>query len=697
MAPTHPPRILQIGLGRFGREHLKTWQALAAEGFMSLAGAVVAREQSREALSRLHDIPIFRGIETAPAEAFDAVDIVTPAKTHYDLVRKLIRSADVLVEKPLAATSTEAAALASLARHSSRLLAVGHILRFHPVVLRLRDIVAGIPRAPVVIFGSMINPLATRAPDTEPGLELLHWFDVIDFLFGAAPDSATAARQGAVDIFSLRYPGPMNAVLKLGWAGQSRVRSLELIYRDRSILADLIDHTIVLEGGGAMRKLVFPQAHQALEAELRAFALAVSRRTRPPVDAETGARIVDIAVRAAPRRLTRKPKVAVIGGGIFGATCAAELGRFCEVSLFERHGKLCEEASTLNQWRYHHGFHYPRSPEMIREIQESRQEFEAVYGSAIVPDVASYYCTVSSARVIGRERYLHICRSMGLPFTEELPPDGVLDASQVDLCLRTPESVFDAERLRTIMHNRLASNPDITVALGHEVADGELMADGRKRLVSRANDGRHDDAFDYVVNASYANRNLLAKLFGFPAKPLRFDLLELLVLEIPIPQVSVTILDGPFTSLVGMGATGRFTLSHIQHSVLASATPQDGLPVVWTDIASNRENLLNAASRYLPILKRARLVASRYGTRVVHALPEDIDGRPTVVTDHGFGCWSILGGKINTSVTNARQIADQIAVQQGIEGTTRLPQAWPAGADDAEEWRDRSPTGARRR
>jgi hypothetical protein len=89
------------------------------------------------------------------------------------------------------------------------------------------------------------------------------------------------------------------------------------------------------------------------------------------------------------------------------------------------------------------------------------------------------------------------------------------------------------------------------------------------------------------------------------------------------------------------------------------------------------------------------------GTRVVHALPEDVDGRPTVVTDHGFGCWSILGGKINTSVTNACQLADRIALQQGLKrpehGPDRWPERWPASTDDGEEWRDRLPTGARRR
>mgnify|MGYP006167236159 CR=1 FL=1 len=100
-----------------------------------------------------------------------------------------------------------------------------------------------------------------------------------------------------------------------------------------------------------------------------------------------------------------------------------------------------------------------------------------------------------------------------------------------------------------------------------------------------------------------------------------------LMLEIPLPKISVTILDGPFTSMVSMGSDNMFTLSHIQHSVLATATPEDGLPPVWTNTASNRENLLLHGARYLPILREARYVGSRYGTRTVHALPEDVAQR----------------------------------------------------------------------
>ena len=70
--------------------------------------------------------------------------------------------------------------------------------------------------------------------------------------------------------------------------------------------------------------------------------------------------------------------------------------------------------------------------------------------------------------------------------------------------------------------------------------------------------------------------------------------------------------------------------------------------------------MLLQSSRYLPILKQAEVMESRYATRAVSAFAEDFDARPTVIRDHGFGCWSILGGKIITCVSNAREIANVI-------------------------------------
>jgi hypothetical protein len=323
------------------------------------------------------------------------------------------------------------------------------------------------------------------------------------------------------------------------------------------------------------------------------------------------------------------------------------------------------ETSATNQQRHHSGFHYPRSYDSIAEIRAARQIFEEEYADAIDRRFPAYYCTSASGIEIPAERYLAACQSNGLSYSITDPPPAIVDASAVSLCLKTDEAVYDVLRLREIVSERLSRNPAVRCQLRTTVVSGVITNDGAKRLTLNGPGGTIEESFDYLVNATYTHRNLVAQWFGFPIEPLRFDLYEHLLLRLPIPQVCVTIIDGPFTSLTGTGHENLFLLSHIHDSVSRSVIPDDGMPPRWSSPVSNRANMLRHAARYLPILGEAFDTQSRWTTRAVNAFARDFDARPTVISDHGFGCWSVLGGKVITSVANARDIAREIRAEQG--------------------------------
>lgn len=665
-----PPasRILVIGAGRFGREHLSEWKRLADGGGVVVAGVVTSSHERRDAIRRQYDVPTYAELTDDLIRQVDAVDIVTPMPTHASLVRRCLPLAHVLVEKPLATDVHEAAALRQLARMHGRVLMVGHLFRFHPVVRELKRLVAALPELPRGIRGVMINPGEPPVGLDDVNLELLHPFDIIDFIFEVEPDVVTGRYRDRLNQVSARYPGPMNATFCLGWAGRDPVRTLEFLYSDRRIAADLIDNAIVVSTrNNQLHKSFFPARPDALLEELRTFAGALREPANPYPDAAVGERMVRVAVASRPRLAKSRPRVAVIGGGIFGTTCALELAGIADVTLIERHSEWLAETSVTNQRRHHSGFHYPRSYDTIVEIGAARQSFEDEYGDAIDRRFRAYYCTSATGVEIPAERYLAACRSNHLSFSVVDPPAGVVDASAVSLCLETDEAVYDVDRLRRIVGARLASNPRVSCHLRTAVVSGVMTSDGSKRLTVTGPDGTREDSYDYLVNATYANRNLVAQWFRFPIEPLRFDLYEILQLRLPIPQTCVTILDGPFTSLVGTGHENLFLLSHIHDSVSRSVIPADGMPPTWSDLVSNRTNMIRRSRRYLPILEQASDVQSWWVTRAVNAFARDFDARPTVITDHGFGCWSVLGGKIVTSVANAREIARAIRAEQDGE------------------------------
>jgi len=665
------PRILVIGAGRFGLEHLAEWTRLAAAGEVEIAGVVARRDTTRDALRHVYDLPIHPELTDGLLGGVDGVDIVTPPSSHAALVRRCLPFAHVLVEKPLATDAGEAADLGRLATAHARILMVGHLFRYHPVVRELKRLVDSIPERPRGIHGSMINPEGERSGRDEENLELLHLFDLVDLLFDVEPVVTTGRRRGRLNHVSLRYPGPMHAVFRLGWEGRRKVRALDLLYSDRRVSADLIDNQIVVSTrNNQLHKRFFPAAPSALHEELRAFVGAMREPASPYPDAVLGERIVRVAVAARPSRARTRPKAAVIGGGIFGVTCALELSGVADVTLFERNTELFTETTNANQRRHHSGFHYPRSYDTIVEIRAARQAFEDMYGAAIDRRFPAYYCTSTTGVEIPAERYLAACRSNDLSFSVAAPPAGVVDPAAVSLCLRTDEAVYDIPRLRAIVGRRLAECPGVVCHLQTEVVSGVITGDGSKRLTVNGPGGTSDVSFDYLVNATYAGRNLVAKWFGFPVEPLRFDLVEMLMLRLPIPQICVTVMDGPFTSLTGTGCEDLFILSHIHDSVSHSVIPDDGMAPIWAAAVSNRANMLRHSVRYLPILDSATDVQSVFVTRAVNAFARDFDARPTVITDHGFGCWSVLGGKVITSVANAREIAREIFEEQGGDPIT---------------------------
>lgn len=666
--PPGLPRILLVGAGRFGVQHLAEWRELADAGEVEFAGVVARDPDRRRALGEQYGVATHAALTDDLLRCADGVDLVTPPGTHAALVRQCLPLAHVLVEKPLATCVEDAGALTALAAAHRRVLMVGHLFRFHPVVEELKRLVAAIPERPRGIHGVMINPERDQAGRAEATLEWLHLFDIIDDLFEVEPSVVVGRQRGRLTQVSLRYPGPMTATLRMGWDGHRTVRTLQLAYSDRQFVMDLVDQSIVVSTrNNQLHKHFFPGPPGALRAQLRAFTRAIraGHAADAAPDAAVGTRIVGVAVAARPRPAPARPRIAVIGGGIFGATCALELSQVGTVTLFERRAALLTETTATNQRRHHSGFHYPRSYDTITEIRATRQAFEDAYGDAIDRSIPAYYCTSATGIEIPAERYLAACRSNHLAFSPADPPAGIVNPGAVSLCVLTDEAIYDVDRLRDLVTRRIATTPAIQCHLATTVVSGVITSDGAKRLTVNGPDGTADASFDYLVNATFAGRNLVAQWFGFPVEPLRFDLCELLLLRLPIPQVCVTIIDGPFTSLTGTGRENLFYLSHIHDSVSRSVIPDDGLPPVWAGVVSNRANLLRHAEQYLPIVRQAGDVQSVWMTRAVNAFARDFDARPTVVTEHGFGCWSVLGGKVVTAVANARDIARAIAAERG--------------------------------
>ena len=359
-----------------------------------------------------------------------------------------------------------------------------------------------------------------------------------------------------------------------------------------------------------------------------------------------------------------KKKVGIIGGGIFGLSCAMNLDKTHDVTVFDQTSDIMTGATYANHNRHHLGYHYPRSPETAEQCLESREDFEKAYEACCVNDFASYYCVSKDDSKTTAEDYVHFCDQVGLKYKEEWPAEGVLDRSKIALSLKTEEGVYDFITLKKLVKERLTKTSTLEIKLDHCVVDGSIEPGGEKKLVVKNGEEHHTLTFDFVINAMYANHNRFCDWFGFQKRLFQFNLQELCIIDLPVNDpIGITIQDGPFPSFLPLGfSKNRCLFAHVEASQLIRDVSKSDARILSQVlyVESNWNNILEVSAKYVPLLNKAEYVKSIFVDRIVDANRMDTDARLTELTSHGSGCWSMFAAKIITCESMAKKITSEI-------------------------------------
>jgi UDP-2-acetamido-3-amino-2,3-dideoxy-glucuronate N-acetyltransferase len=282
-------RVLQIGLGRWGQNHLKTWRQLGVE--LRLCDESPARLDAAGEPATT-DYRDFLG-------EVDAVDVVTPAPSHAALVYAALEAGKhVLVEKPLTTAAKDGFALHADAVRRGLVLQVGHVFRFTPEAEAIARLLAegalGQLRYAVARFASFKRPRSDGGMAISDGV---HFVDLLSWLLGRQPDTVTATLRdhlgrGIDDaaFLALDY-GDVLGVVEASCFPPEPQRDLEIMGSEGALRADLLAKTGRLklyrhrhvqdahgdwqaEAGEVTQLDVVPA--QPLEAELREFLAACS-------------------------------------------------------------------------------------------------------------------------------------------------------------------------------------------------------------------------------------------------------------------------------------------------------------------------------------------------------------------------------------------------------------------------------------
>ncbi|MFQ5697687.1 MAG: Gfo/Idh/MocA family protein [Myxococcota bacterium] len=304
------PRVAVVGVGHMGTFHLEKIRELERRGEARLAGLLDTDPARAGAASSRFEVPAFSGIE-ALAEAADAACLAVPTVDHAEVGLSLLRAGlDLLVEKPIAATRSEARRLIEVARERDRRLQIGQVERFSHAFRSIEPIL----NRPRFIEAHRIGPFPDRATDVGVVLDLMiHDLDIVCSLAGSEVVHVEAIGVPVLsrteDIANARIHFANGCVLNLTASRVSAepMRKIRLFQSDAYISIDFLAQSVTIirregEPGGPLpprisgEKLDLDREDALLEQDA-AFVRAVRAGSPPPVSGEDGYRALDLALR----------------------------------------------------------------------------------------------------------------------------------------------------------------------------------------------------------------------------------------------------------------------------------------------------------------------------------------------------------------------------------------------------------------
>jgi predicted dehydrogenase len=305
-----------IGVGAFGRNHARVYRQLQEAGSVRLVGVVDPDTERADAIAREFDCKAFGSVEqmlTTHSEV-QAASVAVPTVLHLEVARTLMESGvDVLIEKPVAATLSEADELLHLAARHKRVAQVGHLERFNPAVRATLPLI----HHPMFFEVHRLSEFTARALDVDVVLDLMiHDLDVVLTFVKSEVKEIRAVGlpilSGKVDIANVRVEFESGCVANFTASRVSteRVRKLRFFQPRQYVSLDygrqeVLVFTVAQDGGASASPTVNPQigvtrppvaSEEPLHAELRSFLHAVRERSTPVVPLEDGRRALALAM-----------------------------------------------------------------------------------------------------------------------------------------------------------------------------------------------------------------------------------------------------------------------------------------------------------------------------------------------------------------------------------------------------------------
>ncbi|PZR28977.1 MAG: oxidoreductase [Citrobacter freundii] len=308
-------KIGVYGVGHLGKFHLNNWKEIPD---VEIVGFYDPHDDTAKEVSEKYQLVRFLDPD-ALMDACDAIDVVTPTNHHFAWCEKAIKKGKhVFVEKPLAHTMDEARQLVKLAKESGSKVQVGHVERFNPAFLALKDV----PLSPMFIEVHRLAQFNPRGTEVSVILDLMiHDIDIVLSIVKSDVKSISASGVGVMtetpDIANVRIEFHNGCVANLTSSriSMKKMRKMRLFQKDAYIGIDFLNKkTEIIKLKEAQDSNVFafdietpsgvktiavanpvvPEVN-AIKRELEEFKAAILNNTKPIVSEMDGLMAMDVA------------------------------------------------------------------------------------------------------------------------------------------------------------------------------------------------------------------------------------------------------------------------------------------------------------------------------------------------------------------------------------------------------------------
>jgi glycine/D-amino acid oxidase-like deaminating enzyme len=368
--------------------------------------------------------------------------------------------------------------------------------------------------------------------------------------------------------------------------------------------------------------------------------------------------------------MNRCDRVCVIGGGFYGAVISLflkEVKKISDICIVEQEDRLLSRASYVNQARVHNGYHYPRSFTTAFRSRVNYGRFCDDWIDSIKSDFSKYYAIARRNSKVTSSQFQRFCQQIDAPLEPaETAIKELFNPALIENVFKVQEAAFNANSLRAWAERQLAEH-DVVALLRHKVLNVRRGDNGGISVRIRSNRGGiKEKDYSMVFNCTYSGLGQLHAENPPSGFQLKHEIAELAMVEVPGPltDIGITVMDGPFFSVMPFPAQACHSFSHVRYTPHChwidngGESPYEILSQYQRE--SRLDRMMRDGARYLPILSECRPRQSLFEVKTVLEKNEANDGRPILFREDTElpGLYSVLGSKID----NIYDILDSISV-----------------------------------